>query len=242
MRSWPGDEAGTTSRTIPVCGPGTGPAQVITRRLAASGVGVHGCGRGDNCELVILNVPGARSCLTLTGTGHARWHYEPPHGAATSAATLTEIILHILSAPHTDSDPGADGYRAFPLKGIVGRCLQDPSETLTAQLEVLDELPELAGLDELPERLQTELFTAFDIQILWNAPMKQATFFATIPTPPPASWPPCWTARAMTPPPPAPPADQTRPPPAPIRFRFLHVARYCGELPPSSAPGRGRET
>ena len=78
---------------------------MITRRLAASGVGVHDRGRGDNCELVILNVPGARSCLTLTGTGHARWHYEPPHGAATSAATLTGIILHILGAPTLTATP-----------------------------------------------------------------------------------------------------------------------------------------
>ena len=46
---------------------------------------------------------------------------------------------------------------------------------------LLDELPELASrLDGLPERIQAELFAAFDIQILWNAPMKQATFFATI--------------------------------------------------------------
>ena len=80
-------------------GPGTGPAQVITRRLAASGVGVHDCGPGGNCELVILNVPGARSCLTLTGTGCAQWHYEPATGPATSAATLTGIITHILGAP-----------------------------------------------------------------------------------------------------------------------------------------------
>ena len=46
---------------------------------------------------------------------------------------------------------------------------------------LLDQLPELAGrLDDLPERIQAELFAAFDIQILWNPPMKQATFFATI--------------------------------------------------------------
>ena len=33
---------------------------------------------------------------------------------------------------------------------------------------------------ELPEPIQAELFTALDIQILWNAPMRQATFHATI--------------------------------------------------------------
>ena len=87
----------------------------------------------------------------------------------------------------------ADSYRARIRQQFV--TLYGERETLTAQLDaldkdagrygtdpaLLDELPELAGrLDELPERLQAELFAAFDIQILWNAPMKQATFFATI--------------------------------------------------------------
>ena len=49
---------------------------MITRRLAASGAGVHDLCRQDDCELVILNVPGARSCLTLTGGGCARWHFD----------------------------------------------------------------------------------------------------------------------------------------------------------------------
>ncbi len=92
---------------------------MITRRLAASGLGVarHAAG-GTSCELVILNVPGARSCLTLTGTGCAQWHYEPATGPATSAATLTGIIEHILGAPQPlTATPGVDGYRAFPLKG-----------------------------------------------------------------------------------------------------------------------------
>ena len=48
--------------------------------------------------------------------------------------------------------------------------------------DLLDELPELAGhLDELPEHLQAELFAAFDIQVLWNAPMNQATISDTTP-------------------------------------------------------------
>ena len=37
-----------------------------------------------------------------------------------------------------------------------------------------------AGLDELPADLQTELLAAFGIQIVWNAPTRQATFHATI--------------------------------------------------------------
>jgi hypothetical protein len=48
-------------------------------------------------------------------------------------------------------------------------------------IDLLDELPELAGrLDGLPEHLQAELFTAFDIQVVWNQPMNQVTFHATI--------------------------------------------------------------
>jgi site-specific DNA recombinase len=87
----------------------------------------------------------------------------------------------------------SDAYRARIREQFVTLCGE--RETITGQLDaldkdagrhgtdpaLLDELPELAGrLDELPERLQAELFAAFDIQILWNAPMKQATFFATI--------------------------------------------------------------
>ena len=42
-------------------------------------------------------------------------------------------------------------------------------------------LPEVtADLAALPPGLQAELFDAFDIQIIWNAPMRQATFRATI--------------------------------------------------------------
>ena len=120
-------------------GPGTGPAQVITRRLAASAAGVHGRGRGDHCELVILNVPGARSCLTLTGTGWAQWHYEPATGPATDPATLTAIIEHILGAPRAAGcAPGPAAYQAFPLKGAIGRSVQDRG--LTVALRVSEDL------------------------------------------------------------------------------------------------------
>ena len=37
-----------------------------------------------------------------------------------------------------------------------------------------------ADLASLPPGLQAELFEVFDIQIIWNAPMRQATFRATI--------------------------------------------------------------
>ncbi len=48
-------------------------------------------------------------------------------------------------------------------------------------IDLLDELPELPGrLDDLPEHLQGELFAAFNIQVVWNQPMNQATFHAAI--------------------------------------------------------------
>ena len=57
------------------------------------------------------------------------------HRPATDAATLTAIIKHILGAPQAaDTAPGADAYRAFPLKGIVGRYLQDRGLTVTLQV------------------------------------------------------------------------------------------------------------
>jgi hypothetical protein len=48
-------------------------------------------------------------------------------------------------------------------------------------VDLLDELPELTGhLDDLPEHLQAALFAAFDIQVVWNQPMNQVTFYAAI--------------------------------------------------------------
>ena len=115
------------------------PAQMLTRRLAAAGFGAHGTRWRDRHELTILNVTAARSCLTLTDGGCAQWHYEPLTGRATDAATLAAIIVHILGAPHTiDSTPGVTAYRAFPLKGAVGRCLQDRG--LSVALRISEDL------------------------------------------------------------------------------------------------------
>ena len=87
----------------------------------------------------------------------------------------------------------AGAYRARIRERFTQLCTE--RDTITAQLTelahhtsqhgndptLIDELPELAGrLDELPERIQAHLFAAFDIQILWNPPMRQATIYATI--------------------------------------------------------------
>ena len=67
-------------------------------------------------------------------------------------------------------------------------------QTLTAQLtelaaekvpgndlDLVSLLPEVtADLAELPPDLQADLYAIFDIQIVWNAPMRQATFHATV--------------------------------------------------------------
>ena len=120
-------------------GSGTEPAPILTRRLAAAGFGVHGTRWRDRHELILLNVIAARSCLTLTDGGRAQWHYEPLAGPGTDAATLTAIIVHILGAPHTaDTTPGVAAYRAFPLKGAVGRCLRDRG--LTVALRISEDL------------------------------------------------------------------------------------------------------
>jgi hypothetical protein len=109
------------------------PVHILIQRLAAAGFGVYSTRWQDRHELTILNLTAARSGFTFTGDGCARWGYEPATGPG--AATLTAVIVHILGAPHTaDTTPGAAAYRAFPVKGAVGRCLQDRGLTVTLQV------------------------------------------------------------------------------------------------------------
>ena len=109
-----------------------------TQRLAAGGLGVRSSRWRDRHELIVLNVPGGRSSLTVTGDGYAHWYYEP-RTSTPSPAVLTAIIVHILGAPRTaDAPPGVTAYRAFPLKGAVGRCLQDRG--LTVALRISEDL------------------------------------------------------------------------------------------------------
>ena len=128
----------------PAAPPCTGPSQGMlsahtwTQRLAAGGFGARSSRWRDRHELIILNVPGGRSSLTITGDGHAHWYYEP-RASPPSAAVLAAVIVHILGAPHgADATPGAAAYRAFPLKGAVGRYLQDRG--LTVALRISEDL------------------------------------------------------------------------------------------------------
>jgi hypothetical protein len=116
-------------------GSGTEPVQMLTRRLAAAGLGVHATHWRDRHELILLNVTAARCCLTVSGSGRAQWHYEPATGPGTDPATVTAIIVHLLGAPHTaDTTTRLTAYQAFPLKGAVGRYLQDRGLTVTLRI------------------------------------------------------------------------------------------------------------
>ena len=120
-------------------------AGLITRRLAAHGFGADTRDRGDMQEIVILNVTGARSCLDITDSGYALWHYEPRTGPATDPTALTAIILHIFGAPPPATSP--EDYRAFPLKGAAGRQLQDHG--LHVNLQVYKDLASFEATTEI---------------------------------------------------------------------------------------------
>jgi hypothetical protein len=109
---------------------------VLVRRLAAAGLSVEVSHRRDTFELTILGVTTGKSLLALGTSGDARWYYEPAAGPLTSPATLTRIITYLLDVPHGTASPAA--YRALPLKGQVGRSLQD--QGLTVTLKVSEDL------------------------------------------------------------------------------------------------------
>ena len=75
----------------------------------------------------------------MTDDSCAQWHYEPATGHTIDSAALAAIIVHILGAPRTaGATGGVAAYRAFPLKGAVGRSLQDRG--LTVALRVCEDL------------------------------------------------------------------------------------------------------
>jgi hypothetical protein len=83
-----------------------------------------------------LSAASGKSFLTLDTSGQARWYYEPATGPCTSPVALAAIITYLLGAPHGPASQAA--YRALPLKGQVGRLLQD--QGLTVVLRVSEDL------------------------------------------------------------------------------------------------------
>jgi site-specific DNA recombinase len=107
--------------------------------------------------------------------------------------TAQDSLIHDLATlPADPADTAATAMRARIHAHFTD--LHHERERIDAQLKTLasdtsrdndtgliGELPELSTrLHELPARIHAELLAAFDIQVLWNAPLKQATFFATI--------------------------------------------------------------
>ena len=111
-------------------------ARPLARRLAAAGMGVQVSHRQGTCELTIVGAATGKSLLALETGGQARWYYEPAAGPLTSPATLTTIIGYLLGVAHPTAT--LDAYRTLPLKGQVGRALQD--QGLTVTLKVSEDL------------------------------------------------------------------------------------------------------
>jgi hypothetical protein len=112
------------------------PIGPLARRLAAAGMGVEVSRWRDTCQLTILGAATGKSFVALGASGHARWYYEPATGPAAGPAALTTIITYLLGAPQDTASLAA--YRALPLKGQVGRSLQD--QGLTVALRVSEDL------------------------------------------------------------------------------------------------------
>jgi hypothetical protein len=105
------------------------PAPALARQLAAAGLAVQMSCHRDTCQLTIAGVTAGKSFVALEAGGQARWYYEPATGPSTSPATLTAITAYLLNAPSPAASLAA--YRALPLKGQVGRALQDQGLTIT---------------------------------------------------------------------------------------------------------------
>ncbi len=112
--------------------PAEAPARTLARQLAAAGLGVEVSRRRDICELTILGVAGGKSLVALDTSGRARWYCEPAAGPGPNPADLTSIIAYLLGTPPGTASLAAS--RALPLKGQVGRALQDQGLTVTLRI------------------------------------------------------------------------------------------------------------
>jgi hypothetical protein len=112
------------------------PVHTLARRLAAAGMGVEVSHHQGTWEFTIRGVESGKSFVALATNGQARWYYEPAPGPTAGPAALTAIITYLLGAPQGISSLAA--YRAFPLKGQVGRSLQD--QGLAVALRISEDL------------------------------------------------------------------------------------------------------
>ncbi len=92
----------------------------------------------------------------------------------------------------SDATPAADAMRQRITDQFTAR--YDEAKTLQAELDqieasapaeddpsLLDELPyAAAAFGDAPEHIKAKIYAAFDIQVLYRAPIKQATIWATI--------------------------------------------------------------
>jgi hypothetical protein len=112
--------------------PGADPALVLARRLALAGLGVQIGQHRGTCELAIVGATGGKSLVSLGPWEEARWYCEPAPGPSSDPATLAAVIAYLLSAPHGPASLAA--YQALPLKGQVGRLLQDYGLAVTLRV------------------------------------------------------------------------------------------------------------
>jgi hypothetical protein len=154
--------------------PGGRPAWLLARRLAAAGLGVQYSARRGECQLTILGVTTGKAFLAVASSGRARWLYEPAAALAADPAALTAIIAYLLGAPST-SRP-AD-YHAFPLKGQVGRSLQDCG--LAVALRVSEDWDSFEATSDIevtsPDRPGLGTITCSDDGVLdWSCDLQRA--------------------------------------------------------------------
>jgi hypothetical protein len=150
------------------------PVRMLAQRLAAAGLGAQVSHRQDTCEVTILGAVSGKSFVAMAASGQARWYYEPAAGPLTSPAVLTGIITYLLHAPCHTTNPVA--YHALPLKGQVGRTLQD--QGLTVDLRVSEDLESFEATTDIqvtsPTRPQLGTITlsddaALDWHLNWRA-------------------------------------------------------------------------
>jgi hypothetical protein len=138
-------------------------------------MGVEVCSRRNSCELIILGAASGKSFVALDATGQARWYYEPAAGPGASPAALSGIIGYLLGVPQNPASLAP--YSALPLKGQVGRSLQD--QGLSVTLRVSEDLESFEATTDIditsPDRPQLGTITVSDDAALdWHCDLRTA--------------------------------------------------------------------